>query len=105
MQSHGWNSYEVDELKPKYKHYRLRSKRTDHAACDGISEIRFIGYEVIDDDSHSYSCPVELIKYVTDPLLQKKEEQRTSLSETVTYEIARTPAIDDINPRWGAVSG
>ena len=75
----GWNYYNVEDLSPKYQYYRLRSNRAGANGCSAISEIHFFGFEVIDDDNESYDCPVDLIKFVEDPLLQVIEEQKTSL--------------------------
>jgi hypothetical protein len=30
---------------------------------------------------------------------------KTNLGQTVSYQVSQTPALDDISPRWGAVSG
>ena len=32
-------------------------------------------------------------------------ETKTDLGQTVSYQVSQTPALDDISPRWGAVSG
>ena len=32
-------------------------------------------------------------------------EKKTDLGATVSYDVAITPVVDDIQPRWGAVSG
>ena len=99
----GWNYYSVEDLAPKYQYYRLRSNATS-TGCDSIGEIHFFGFEVIEDDNDSYDCPVELVQYVEDTLLQVIEEQKTALT-SVTYEIDRTPAVSDVSPRWGSVVG
>ena len=32
-------------------------------------------------------------------------ETKTDLGASVSYDVAITPVVDDIQPRWGAVSG
>ena len=91
----GWNYYDLSDLAPQYAYYRLRSNHT--GGCEDIGEIHYMGYEVINDDSDTYDCKVEHVDLTSDT--------KTDLGVTVTYDVAITPVIDDILPRWGAVSG
>ena len=62
-----------------------------------------MGYEVIDDESDTYVCDIDHVE-----LIQGSEgidENKTSLNAAVTYDVAITPVVEDIQPRWGAVSG
>jgi hypothetical protein len=101
----GWNEYDLSEsAEPaKYQSYRLRSTATS-SGCNGIGEIQYLGYEVIDDESDSYSCKIELVDTRVDEA-GAEHVTKQDLGETVTYQLGLTPAIDDISPRWGAVSG
>lgn len=74
----GWNYYSVEELAPKFQYYRLRSNASSNG-CNSIGEIHYFGFEVIDDENDSYECPIELVQYVEDTLMQVVEEQKTSL--------------------------
>ena len=62
-----------------------------YSGCDGIGEIHFIGYEVIDDDSSAYECKVELVEIGEDA-----SETKTDLGASVSYDMAITPVVDDI---------
>ena len=42
----GWNTYDISNLEPAYKSYRLRGSLTEDNSCNNIGEIRFLGYEV-----------------------------------------------------------
>ena len=44
----GWNYYDLTVLEPKYQYYRLISSAPS-GGLDSIGEIRYFGYEVIDD--------------------------------------------------------
>lgn len=98
----GWNFYPLVDPNtndtPKYQYYRLKSSSSG-AGCTGIGEIRYYGYEVIDDESETYQCAIELVEN------PGSEETASDLVETVTYDVNSTPVVDDIWPRWGAVSG
>ena len=63
-----------------------------------------MGYEVINDDADTYSCKIEHVALSTDSE-GVVTETKTDLSATVSYEVNVTPVVDDIQPRWGAVSG
>ena len=64
-----------------------------------------MGYEVINDENSSYDCPIELIEFTKDSQGVVISETRTDLGASVTYRVDITPIVDDIQPRWGAVSG
>ena len=57
-----------------------------------------------DDENDTLECNIELVEFSTD-LNGDVTETKTDLGETVTYDINSTPVVDDISPRWGAVSG
>jgi hypothetical protein len=62
-----------------------------------------MGYEVVDNDDDVYTCAIDHVE-----LIQTSEgvnEIKKDLGQTVSYEVAITPVVDDIQPRWGAVSG
>lgn len=65
----GWNYYDLTDEEtgelPKYAYYRLKSNMTA-SGCDSIGEVRYFGYEVIDDDETSFECPIELVEITTD---------------------------------------
>lgn len=71
----GWNYFELvdptTDLAPKYQYYRLVSSAAN-AGCTGLGEIRYFGYEVIDDTQLEYNCEIELV------------ENANTLSPTVT---------------------
>ena len=74
------------------------------SGCDGIGEVHFIGYEVIKDEGDQYECKVEHVEISVDAN-KAVMEKKTDLGTTVSYDVAITPVVDDIQPRWGAVSG
>lgn len=61
----GWNYFELVDpttsLAPKYQYYRLISNAAN-AGCTGLGEIRYFGYEVIDDTQLEYNCEIELVE-------------------------------------------
>ena len=61
----GWNYYDLTEVdQPRFQYYRLKSNATS-SGCDGIGEIHYFGYEVIDDENDSYTCDVKLVQTST----------------------------------------
>ena len=56
-----------------------------------------MGYEVIDSDTVTHNCAIEHVDLST--------ENVTPLTQEVEYAVALTPVVEDIQPRWGAVSG
>ena len=62
-----------------------------------------MGYEVIDNDDDAYSCAIEHVELIQ--TTEGVQEVKTDLGQRVSYEVAITPVVDDIQPRWGAVSG
>ena len=107
----GWNYFSMSDLVedsenalvdlPKYNAYRLFN--TEDKGCDDISEIKFIGHEVIDDLSTEHDCEAELVWFVTDALTGEQTEQKEDLGVTVAYKTSSTPLLNDILPRYGAV--
>lgn len=89
---------------PAFASYRLFSEATDNG-CDDLGEIRWIGQEVIDDDSDEYVCGVELVTRTTNQFTGTVTESVTDLETSVQYETALTPRINDILPMYGAVEG
>ena len=73
--------------------------------CDSIGEIHYMGYEVINDENTSYDCPIELVELTRDSQGTVVSENKTNLGTSVSYSVDATPVVDDIQPRWGAVSG
>jgi hypothetical protein len=98
----GWNYYDFyDGMLPMFPYYRLYSW---DRGCNNIGEVRFFGNEVIESFEESHECNIALVETTTDQdgtVTVNKQD----LGETVTYEVFETPVIDDIQPRWGAVSG
>merc|ERR1712060_695846 len=91
----GWNQYPL-ETAAKFNSYRIYANKS----CNLIDEIRFFGYEVIDNDDDQYSCPIQVIQ-----IGENSEETEIETGEAITYEVSATPVIDDISPRWGSVTG
>ena len=82
----GWNNYDLSKLDsgvPKYSAYRLFSSA--FKGCDDIGEVRFIGHEVILDDSDTYECDVELVSYESVTASGIKEPSKEKLAAKVTY--------------------
>lgn len=102
----GWNYYDLTSLSisNEFQYFRVRSF-APFSGCDGIGEIHFIGYEVIDDDSSAYDCKIEHVEISKDAADGVPTETKTDLNAFVSYDMAITPVVDDIQPRWGAVSG
>lgn len=77
----GWNYYKLvnEETgeEPKYQYYRLKSNSTA-SGCNRIGEIHYFGHEVIDDESDSYQCAIELVELTADASGQVSET-KTSL--------------------------
>ena len=71
----------------------------DDDGCLFVGEINFMGYEVIDSDTTTHDCAIEHVDLSTEPATV------TTLTENVEYSVALTPVVEDILPRWGAVSG
>jgi hypothetical protein len=89
----GWNYYDFyDGFLPRFPQYRLTSY---YHGCNSIGEIHFFGNELIDNEDDTYTCNVAHLE----------GDGRQDLGDIVTYDINNTPVIDDIMPRWGAVSG
>ena len=101
----GWNYYDLSELETHdYMYFRIRSNATEGNFCDSIGEIHYMGYEVINDENTSHDCAIEHVALSTDSE-GVVTETKTDLSATVSYQVDLTPVVDDVLPRWGAVSG
>lgn len=99
----GWNYYDLSDLSHEFQYFRIRST-ANWSGCNSIGEIHYMGYEVINDDNDTYQCKIEHVELTTDSD-GRVTETKTDLSSTVTYDVSITPVVDDIQPRWGAVSG
>jgi hypothetical protein len=71
----------------------------DDDGCLFVGEISFMGYEVIDSDTVTHNCAIEHVD------LSTEDEDVITLDQEVEYSVALTPVVEDILPRWGAVSG
>ena len=108
----GWNYYvmedtvyfEENEEAPAFKSYRLSSNSTT-MGCDNLGEIRWIGHEVIDNDSDSYDCEVEIVTWPIDPETGSSVETIVDVGIEVTYSTSDTPLLTEIWPMYGAVEG
>ena len=87
---------------PVYQYYRLITDTAN--GLRSIGEIRYFGFEVIEDDNDTYQCEIELVEHTTNDDGEAVSTV-TDLGEVVSYEVDSTPVVDDISPRWGAVSG
>ena len=63
-----------------------------------------MGYEVIDDNNSIFECDVKHVALYKDTEGFVAETE-TDLGASVSYDVDLTPIVDDIQPRWGAVSG
>lgn len=88
----GWNSkvWEGDQ-QPAYNSYRFEGKAK--GSCR-ISEIKFVGVEVVSNNDASFKCEAIL----------NLGQEVTKLSE-VTYDTMKTPVLTSISPRFGSVKG
>ena len=74
----------------------MRSNADDDG-CLFVGEISFMGYEVIDSDTVTHNCAIEHVDLSSGDV--------TPLTQEVEYSVGLTPVVEDIQPRWGAVSG
>ena len=99
----GWNYFDMEDTVyfeendevPAFKYYRLYSNSTTKG-CDDLGEIRWIGHEVIDNESDSYSCEVELVTWPIDPDTDTAVETVIDMGVDVTYSTSDTPLLTDI---------
>ena len=54
------------------------------------------GVETVDDSGTTYSCAIAI---------EKNNEVLANITETVTYSGTLTPLLEDVNPRYGTVTG
>lgn len=102
----GWNYYKLqdddvfgsDYELPKYRYYRLYNAQDD--GCDKIGEVNFIGTIGFDSEEETHSCGVTI---EGDDF--SEQDLSTLGGASVTYEIAMTPYLTNISPRYGTVSG
>jgi hypothetical protein len=64
--------------------------------CDHIGEIKLMGQEVIDSSASTHNCEVKITQ---------TGASDTTLTNPVIYDVAATPYLTAISPRWGSVEG
>jgi hypothetical protein len=95
----GWNYFDLTDsngINPKYQAYRLYNAQ--NGGCDKIGEIEVYGSEVIDSTATTEACEPEIV-------YDDELSFTISSPEFVSYDIALTPVLTNISPKWGSVTG
>ena len=97
----GWNTYDLSDTAPTYSSYRLYNELEN--GCDDIGEVQIYGHEVIENESDTHECSVEVV-------LKDGEEAPVYITvgqpETmITYNVESTPVINSVSNRFPSVEG
>jgi hypothetical protein len=92
----GWNYHKWENASeyPRYRFYRFHNPY-EASGCL-LNEIKMTGVETVDDENDFYTCPVALESY--GEIIHEFEDEVTYLDEL-------TPLLENIEPRFGPVTG
>lgn len=89
----GWNSYSVN--KSTFRSYRLFNSAAN--GCNNIGELKLYGKEVIESDSSTIFCTVEILDVQTGGY--------SAINQDINYDLSLTSYVTDVLPRYGSVEG